>query len=329
MGKYIDFVIDYNSDSKIMGKQILKNITVNRLRANKPCIIFIGGDSGEGKSSMGLKIVDAVNESYGVNTVDVLDDCVVYLPVEYLRKLDNCLHWKRYKRKDLKNLHVLMIDEAREVVHARDWFTFINRAIADCNAMSRRIKPLVLIVISQFIKDIDSSIRYTLSFYVECQRPLTGRTNVSFERIWKNTYDLERPRLCKRPLVGWIVNNGSRSKFYPRFEANMPSREIWKKYDEANFNAKSKILRKRIEETINKMEKDVNIFDKVQSLVDYYIKNPDQLTMIIDPHYKKFRLRKEFKDMHDITNVEVTEFRNRMEVALREKGLLAMGEDDT
>lgn len=327
MGKYIDFVINYNDDPKIMGEQILQHITVNRLKAKKPCIIFIGGDSGEGKSCLGLKIVDAVNKSYGVNTVDVLNDCVVYLPDQYLTKLDNCLHWKRYNRKDLKDLHVMMIDEAREVVRARDWYTFINRAIADCNAMSRRIKPMVLIVISQFIKDIDSAIRYTLSFYAECQRPLIGRTRVNFERVWKNTYDLERPRLCKRPLVGWVVGNGYRSKFYPKFEANMPPRDIFKKYDDENFNAKSRILRQRIEETINKMRKQINIFDKVESLVDFYVTNPDQLTLIIDPRYKRFRLRKQFKTMHDITQTETAEFQTRLQKKLMEKGLLATGDE--
>jgi len=325
MGKYIDFIIDYNENPKIMGEQILQHITVNRLKAKKPCIIFIGGDSGEGKSCFGLKIVDAVNKEYSVDTFTVLNDSVVYLPVQYLTKLDNCLHWKRYNRDDLKNLHVMMIDEAREVVRARDWYTFINRAIADCNAMSRRIKPMVLIVISQFIKDIDSAIRYTLSFYAECQRPLTGRTRVNFERVWKNTYDLERPRLCKRPLVGYVKMGNSMSKFYPRFEANMPPKDIFNKYDEENFNAKSKILRKRIEETINKMQKQVNIFDKVEALVDFYIKNPDQLTTIIDPRYKKFRLRKQFKEMHEITRTEQIEFEKRLQEELMEKGLLAMG----
>jgi len=108
----------------------------------------------------------------------------------------------------------------------------------------------------------------------------------------------------------------------------MPDRKIWNKYDEASYNAKSVILRIRIEETLKKMEKQLNIFDKVQSLVDFYIKNPDQLTLIIDPRYKRFRLRKQFKDMHDITNTETVEFEKRLQKALMEKGLLASGEDE-
>jgi len=153
-------------------------------------------------------------------------------------------------------------------------------------------------------------------------RPLTGRTRVTFERVWKNTYDLQRPRLCKRPLVGWIVDGTTRSKFYPKFEAKMPNRKIFNKYDEESFRAKSKILRMRIEETIKKMQKQVNVFDRVEALVEYYIKSPDQLTTIIDPRYKKFRLRKQFKEMHDITRIEQIEFEKRLQEKLQEKGIV-------
>lgn len=320
MGKFIDFIIDFDDDPRVMGRQILQNITVNRLKAKKPCIIFIGGDSGEGKSAYGIKILQAINDSYGVDTYETIHDSVVYLPVQYLDKFDNLLHWKRNKRDDLKHVHGLMIDEAREVINAKDWHTFINRAVSSCTAMSRRIKPMVYIIVSQFITDIDSAMRHTLSFYSECQRPLTGRTRVSIERVWKNTYDLERPRICKRPLVGYIRHDNTMSKFFPKFEAVMPENKLFAKYDDESYRAKSKIIRKRVEETINRMKKDVNIFDKVESLVDYYVKNPSQLTSIIDPKYKKFRLRKQFKDMHEITTVEQAEFQKRLHEKLVEIG---------
>jgi len=327
MGKYIDFIIKYDDDPEVMGQQILQNITCHRLEANKPCIIFIGGDSGEGKSYTGLKIVDAVNKNYDVNTVEHLDDSVIYLPIEYMNKMDNCLFYKKNNRMDLKNLRVLMIDEAREVIRARLWYTFLNRAIRDCNAMSRKIKPIVLLVISQFIKDIDSAVRYTLSFYAECQRPLTGPTRVQFERVWKNTYDLERPRLCKRPLVGYIDYGDSMAKFYPRMEARKPPKEIYELYDEHNFRAKSVILRKRIEETIRVLQKEIgHEFDKVEELVKYYVGHPEQISLIKDAKYKKFRLRAQFRDMHELTNVEAAEFQKRLLERLEEQGLAASEE---
>ena len=324
MGKFIDFVIDYNDNPSIMGEQILQNLTVNRIRAKKPSTVFISGDSGEGKSSLALKILCAVNNKYGVDSYELLHDMIVYLPIQYLDKFDNILHWRRKNRPELKDVHILIVDEARDVINAKDWHTFINRAVASCTNMSRRIKPMVYILISQFITDIDSDMRHTLTFYSECQRPLTGRTKVTFERVWKNTYDLQRPRLCKRPVIGWVVNDdGSRAKLIPEFEAKMPDKKLFNKYDEESFRAKSKILRMRIEETLNKMQKQVNIFDKVEALVDYYIKNPDQLTTIIDPRYKKFRLRPQFMDMHDITRTERIEFEKRLQEELEKKGMLS------
>lgn len=324
MGKFIDFIINYNDDAKIMGKQVLNNITVNRLKAKKPCIIFISGDSGEGKSSLGLKILIAVNDAYGVDTFEVLHDCIVYLPTEYLTKFDNILHWRSKERQDLKDVHVLIIDEAREVVNAKDWHTFINRAIASCTNMSRRIKPMVYIIISQFITDIDSDMRHTLSFYVECQRPLTGRTRVTFERVWKNTYDLQRPRLAKRPLIGWIkYEDGTMAKYMPKFEALMPGRKIFNKYDEMSYKTKSKILRMRIEQTLRKMAKQTDIFSKVDSILDFYMRNRDQISKIIDPRYKKLRLRKEFKKMHDLTDTEREEFQKRLVEEMKKEGLVS------
>jgi len=84
----------------------------------------------------------------------------------------------------------------------------------------------------------------------------------------------------------------------------------------------------RIEETLNRMRKQVNIFDKVESLVTYYIKNPDQLTTIIDPRYKRFRLRPQFQDMHEITRTEKIEFEKRLQEELEKKGMLATEEYD-
>lgn len=327
MGRYIDFKINYNSDPKIMGREILQHITVNRLEAKKPCTIFISGDSGEGKSSLGLKILSAVNDYYNIDTFETLHDSIVYLPTQYMTKFDNIVHWKMNNRLDLKDAHVLIVDEAREVMAAKDWHTFVNRAIASCTVLSRRIKRMVFIIISQFITDIDSDMRHTLSFYAECMRPLSGRTRVTIERVWKNTFDLERPRLCKRPLVGWIANDGSMSKFYPHFESIMPEKKIFEKYDNESFKAKSKILKMRLEETIRRMEKHINIYDKVENLVDFYIKNPGQLTTIVDPHYKIFRLRKQFKDMHDLTRTEQSEFQKRLEEKLKEKGMLSNEEE--
>lgn len=322
MGKYIDFVVPYNPDPEVLGSKIIENITCNRLKAKKPSILFLTGDSGEGKSYTGLKIVDIVNKHYGVDTAKYLNNIVVYTPLEYTRKLDAILHDKEYK-----DIRVILIDEAREVIRAQLWHSFINQAIADCNAMSRRIKPLVMIIVSQFIKDIDSSVRRTLIYYGKCARPLTGSTRFDVYRIWKDDSDIERPRLRKRKLRGYVVNNGAYSTLIPSFEVRVPPKSIIKTYETQNFESKSKILRKKLEDLMKVLDKELgHEFDKVNTLVDQYIKRPDMLRMIVQRKRNKISLKKEFRDMHDLTNIEVHEFEKILLQRLAEEGIAKVEE---
>lgn len=327
VGKYIDFIVDRSDNPEELGRAVLRNITCNRLRAKKPCVVFLTGDSGEGKSFTGLKFLDVVNEEYGIDTLETLNDSVVYTPLEYTQKLNNMLYYKKNNRMDLKNLRVIMIDEAREVVKARLWHSFINMAIADCNAMSRSIKPLVIIVISQFIKDIDSNIRYTLTYYGRCARPLSGRTHFDLFRVWKDDLDLERPRLRKRRVKGYLVSNKRYSLFKPEFEVKLPDKRIVEKYEAENFTAKSKILRKKLEDLMKMLERQMgHEFDKVNMLVDHYIQNPDSMRLIVQRYRNKIRVKKEFKQMHDLTNIEVSEFEKLLIERLAQKGMAEIDE---
>jgi len=322
MGKYIDFVVHEQADPEQTGKHILQHLTVNRLRAKKPCVILVVGDSGEGKSFTALKIAEVVNNYYNVDTLKTINDFIVYTPLEYTQKLDNILH-NNEKRQDIKNLRVLMIDEAREVVRSHLWHSFINQAISDCNAMSRRIKPLVIIVVTQFVKDIDSAVRRTITYYGKCARPLTGSTRFDLFRVWKDDHDLERPKLRKRKVKGYIISKQKQYSLYtPEFEVHLPDKKIINAYEHQNFEAKSKILRKKLEDMLKMLEKDIgHEFDKVHALVNHYINNPDNLRLIITRRYNKIRVKKEFKQMHDLTNIEVSEFEKLILEKLAQKGL--------
>jgi hypothetical protein len=318
MGKYIDFIVPYSSDPEELGSTIIEHITCNRLQAKKPSVIFLTGDSGEGKSYTGLKILDIVNQYYGIDTIRYLNDQVVYTPLEYTRKLDAILHDKEFKK-----VRILMIDEAREVIRAQLWYTFINRAIADCNAMSRRIKPLVLLIVSQFIKDIDSDVRRTLVYYGKCARPLKGRTQFELWRIWKDDSDIERPRLRKRRIKGYVKNNGVYSTLIPNFEVKIPPKKIVDIYEDQNFESKSKILRKKLEDLMKILDKELgHEFDKVNELVDFYLKRPDMLRMIIQRKRNRITVKQQFRKMHELTNIEIHEFEKLLIQRLADKGIV-------
>lgn len=323
MGKFTDFVVNYNENPEELGKEIIKSITINRLKAKKPSIIFITGDSGEGKSYTGIEVLEIVNEATGVDTLKYLNDQIIYTPLEYTRKLDKILFDKK-----LKKVKVILIDEARELVKAKLWHSFINQAIADCNAMSRRIKPLVLIIVSQFVSDIDSDVRRTIMFYGKCARPLKGRTNFTLHRIWKDDRDIERPRLRKRGLKGYIIKDGVYSVFKPKFTIKLPPKEVINKYEEQNFEAKSKIIRKKLENLMKMLDKEIgHEFDKVKELVDFYIKKPEMLKMIIERKHNKIKVKSKFRAMHDLTPIEVSEFQKLLIQELAKKGMAESEEE--
>ncbi|WP_456477594.1 hypothetical protein [Geoglobus ahangari] len=318
MGQFIDFVVEYTEDPEELGRRILRNITVNRIKAKKPTIIGITGASSEGKSWTALKIADIVNEEFGVDTAEVLDETVVYTPLEYTKKLDRLLF-----DKELKKVHTLMIDEGRELIKSKLWYDFVRQAIADVNAMHRQIKPLVVLVVSQDIADILRDVRRTLTFYGQCMRPLSGGVHFKLYRLWKDERDLENVKLRKRKLRGHIVKDGRKVVFtVNKFKVKAPRKEIVEKYEKLSFERKSKIIRGKLETLLKQIEKEIgHQFDKVDQLVTYYTEHPELLNIILERKRNKIRVKKEFKNMHDLTATEVKEFEKRLFEKLAEKGL--------
>lgn len=321
-----DFVIDYSSDNNEMMKNILRNIMVNRLEENKPCVIFVTGASGEGKSILAIKLSMVINEYYGIDTLSVLDDIIVYTPFQYMSKTEALLFHEEKNRPDLKRVKVIIIDEARETMRAKDWYTFINRAIADCNAMSRAIKPMVIIIVSQFIKDIDSDVRHTFNFFIECKRPFRQSTRFTIEKVTIDNRDLERPKLRKRNVRGLIRKfTGKKHTGYltfPHFKVSMPPPDITEKYRKSNYQEKAKIIHLRMAQSLEIMKKQYGPgFQTVESLVKYYMDNPDQLLLIRDKKVKKTRLNKQFDVIHPhLTSVEKQEFLIRIDEEIKKKG---------
>ena len=321
MGAYSDFQVEWYEDPRELGHEIIKHLTVNRLKAKKPTIFGITGDSGEGKSYTTLALADIVNQEFGVDTAEVLEDFVVYTPLEYTRKVDRLLF-----DKDLRKVHTIMIDEGRELIKSKLWFDFIRQAISDVNAMHRRIKPLVVFVVSQDVVDILKDVRRTLTFYGKCVRPLYKNTRFTLYRLWKDERDLENPKLRKRKVTGFIIKNGRKIKFTPSHSTiKLPRKEIIEKYEELSFEKKAKIIRQKIETLLKQVEKEIGQqFDKVEQLVNYYTEHPELLNIILERKRNRIKVRKEFKQMHDLTATEVKEFEKRLLEKLAEKGFAKM-----
>jgi len=213
---FCDFVVKYDPEKETpvdLTKKILFSLIILRLRAHKPAVIFVAGESGEGKSFSTVSLEDTLLEMQGINLLDVFNDVNVYTPLEYPKKLDALLFDKR-----LKKVNIITMHEAREVVKAKNWRSFLTSSISDINAMSRSVKRLAIFIISQFIRDVTTDIRYTMNFYVKAVRPRGKAARLYIFKMWKDDTDLEKPKLRKRKIMGYIVlPSGKYQKYIPKY----------------------------------------------------------------------------------------------------------------
>lgn len=330
---FTDFIVKYDPEKDTedqLGERILYSLYIRRTRGNKPTVTFIGGDSGEGKSYTYLTFYNILCKLQDLNPLYCMDTANVYIPIEYPKKIKRILNVKEFP--EYKKLNIFGVHEARTIVKSKRWYEFLPQAIADINAMSRGIKPLMIFIISQFIRDITSDVRYTLTYYITVTRPLGGnkRVRARFSVIWKDDRDLEKPRLRKRRLSGYIVYpDGHRVRFTPRYlELKKPSKELITLFDEQDTEAKLKITNKKIDDLIKSMEKEINISNpKIEAMIKYYTENLDSLKSIGKQKKRGFILNDRVKKMHDLTDLEIKEFQTQLNTSLKDKGLFGGGND--
>lgn len=315
-----NFLIDYTTDQNELTRRILKSLFIHRQKANKPTIVVFCGDSGEGKSYSTLKLMDALYDMQGIDMSKHLEDVVIFTPLEYAKKVENILF-----NKDLKDLNIIMIDEAREVMKAKLWYSFVNQAIADINAMSRGVKPLIVFVVTQFIKDIDPASRRTINYYGVFRRPYTQSAYTKLYKVWKDDFDIESPKLRKKPIYGLVQKGNIYMKFQPgKIKFHLPRPEIRNPYEEKSKAAKTKVIRKKLEDLLKLLESEFKgQYERLDAIVDFYVKNPESLSLIISRSRGKIRIKKEAVQMHDLSQQDIKEFEIRLTQKLAERGLSA------
>lgn len=324
-----DFVVKYNPEKDSqdeLSKRILNSIIIKRLKAKKPVVWFIGGDSGEGKSWTVLRVQEILFEIMGLDINEYLDVINVHTPIEYPEKLDKLLFDKEYKK-----VNIIAMHEAREVVKAKMWQNFLTQSVADVNALSRSIKRLCIMIVSQFIRDVTSDIRYTLNFYSTIRRPKNKRARLYFNVMWKDDRDLEKPKLRKRKLSGYLVYpDGKTRRFVPQyFEISRPSKEIIERFEKADYESKAKIIRKKINRLIKEMKSDMNEDnDKLEAMVDWYAKNQDSIHLIGKRIRNRWKLKPEAKRIHDLDVFESREFERLLNEKLSTIGVMDKKEEE-
>jgi len=316
---FCDFVIRYNpkiDTAEDIAKKIIYSVIVKRLKAHKPAVIFIGGDSGEGKSLTALRLQEIILETQGLALKDYINDINVFVPIEYPTKLEALLHSDR-----LKKVNIITMHEARTIIKAKLWHSFLSQTIADVNALARSVKRLCTIVISQFIRDITTDTRYTINFYCTVRRPKGQKARLYINVLWKDDRDLEKPRLRKRKLSGYLVYpNGKYRRLVPTYlEIKLPDKELVNKFEEQDYLAKKSIIKRKIGELIGQMKKEIGEdSNKVDTIVDWYIDNQEMIKLVGSNGKRGFKINKRFKEIHELTPDQIEDFQNKFTKRLTE-----------
>lgn len=327
---YCDFMIKYDpkkdSDEDIT-KKILYSIIIGRLKNRKPAVIFVSGDSGEGKSFSAIRLQELLMEVQDLEIRDYFDDMNVYIPLEYPKKIDALLHDKR-----LKKANILCVHEARTVVKAKNWHSFLTQSVADVNAMSRSVKRLCFMIVSQFIRDITKDVRYTLNYYMKVSRPKGKKARLYIHVLWKDDRDLEKPKLRKRKLSGYLVYpNGRYQRYVPRYlELSKPSKDIVKMFEKKDRESKSRIIRRKLNKLITQMEEDLGGENKkIKDMVDWYSKDINKIQKIGKRYKNKWKIKKEVRKIHGLTRDDAKTFEKLLNERLKEKGIIEVENEET
>lgn len=294
---FTDFVVKYDpkTDTKTdLAKRILYAVWIKRLKNKKPVRIFIAGKSGEGKSYTSIMLQQILFEIMGLDIRDYFEAVNIFTPLEYPTKMEALLMDKK-----LKKAFIVCMQEAREIVKATDWQRFLSVAVSDVHALSRTVKRMIFLIISQSIKNITREMRYTIDFYCTIRRPRGKKPRLSIWVMYIDERDLEKPKLRKRKLSGYIqYPSGIRRRFIPTFlEISKPDKDLIELFERKDFEAKSGIIKNKLAKLIQSMKVDIgDATDKVVVAVDWYTQNPHAIDNIGKTFNKKWKLTKDARE---------------------------------
>ena len=323
---FVDFVVKFDPKKDTpedLTERVLYSLYVRRLKFNKPAITFIGGDSGEGKSISALALMYIIYKLQNQDPRKFLEISNIYTPLQFPEKIEKHLYDKQYKK-----ANILIMHEAREIIKSKDWRSFLSTAVSDINAEMRSIKRMAVFILSQFIRDITSDMRYTLNYYIKVRRPMGGnkRARLNISVMWKDDRDLEKPKLKKRGITGVLVYpNNTRRYFTPKYlELRKPPKDIIEEFEKQDLESKKNIIKGKIDRLIKEMKIELEVGnDKIKNMIEWYTSNPESLFLIGKKNTRgNWKIKKQIKDMHDMTDSELKLFEDMLNDKLTKKGLI-------
>jgi predicted transcriptional regulator len=111
-------------------------------------------------------------------------------------------------------------------------------------------------------------------------------------------------------------------------EVPMPKKELAERFDKMDFEAKSAILKGKLERLISEIQRDLGVQNnKVIEMVSYYTKDADSLAKIGKKTKRGWKVNKQIKTIHNMTEGEVELFEKLLNEKLTEKNFLANVEE--
>lgn len=317
MGSYCDFRIFLDTDDidmDVIGDyvtdRVLYALFYKRVKNKKPCVISIVGKSGEGKSTGALDLQRIFLSYENLRLIDYLDATNVTMPQTYFTKLQRLLNDPA-----LKKVRYICVHEARTLVSSTTWQEFLTQAVSDVQALSRSIKPLIFMMISQDYTDTTKALRKTVDYFIEASRPDGKKTRLKIRKIWKDYKDIEKPISRSRRIQGYLVTkSGQHIKYMPKYlEVSLPDNDVFEKFDAMDTQAKHDLITKKMEKAMAKFNEEMGLSDKIGELVNFYKSKPESLEMVGKRTARGYNISKEFAELHNLNPAEVKQFKERLE----------------
>ena len=311
--KKIDFEVQWQGNIQDTTNQIFQHLFVRRIKAKKPCVILMTGASGEGKSNTALHLADEQFKIIGLDFKDYVQRSVVGSIVDFGPKTKAMLG-----DPELKKAFILIIDEAAATVNSKDWANITNRAVNFINNMSRAIKPLLIIIIAQSLKQVDSQLRQTVNFYMPVRRSYNKPAKAKLYKFYINERDLEKPKLQKKLVRGYIVNKGQK-EYIELTDIEFPKvrQDVWDIYKKDMIDSKSKLLEAEFDKLANALidKNEDKHQERIDNLTKFLWSNKYILSNFAKFSRKKWSLKDEFVSNFMVTDSE----KKQIETQLKEK----------
>lgn len=323
----VDFCVSWDPKKETkedLARKVLYSIFVKRTKAKKPVVAAIIAKSGEGKSYGCNKLIDEIMWIQGVDLVKNMDYfrmATIANPIQYAEKLDKILNDKKYKK-----LNVMAIHESRTVVSSKNWRSFVNTAIADVNAMSRAIKPLMFFFISQAWKDIDSNIRSTITHYITISRPNSQNySHMSINVVWNDERDIDNPKFKRRAIKGVVIYPDGRRRFWvpDGLYLKWLRQPLQEEFEKLDYEGKKVVLDSKMSKIIAEMKADMGDYtEKIDTMVEWYMGRTDELQSLARRTKKGWKFKSTLKDLHDLSPKEAEYFQDRFNQKFQENDMV-------